>query len=155
MINYLWNDFQGTTIESVLINCHYPIDANSFVLQYAVMVKKLPGVDDEMANKIAGKFAKSFSVGFLQDVEIWKNKTRIDNPLLCEEDGPVYQLRRWYQQFYVDVADVTDEMTQRFEFEIDTTHAVQAWEKEVGENLRRRDEAQPVDSREPVQSGIG
>ena len=57
-----------TTVESVLVNCHYPIDKNSFVLQYGVMVKKLPGVDREMANKIAGKFAKSFKIGFEQDV---------------------------------------------------------------------------------------
>ena len=47
-----------------------------------------------------GDFVK---MGFEQDVAIWKNKARIDNPLLCEEDGPVYQLRRWYEQFYVDV----------------------------------------------------
>ena len=140
MINWLWNDFKGSTVESVLVNCHYPIDKNSFVLQYGVMVKKLPGVDREMANKIAGKFAKSFKVGFEQDVAIWKNKSRIDNPLLCEEDGPVYQLRRWYEQFYVDAADVTDDMVARFEFEIDTSHAVQAWEQEVAENLRRRAE---------------
>ncbi len=140
MINWLWNDFKGTTVESVLVNCHYPIDKNSFVLQYGVMVKKLPGVDREMANKIAGKFAKSFKVGFEQDVAIWKNKSRIDNPLLCEEDGPVYQLRRWYEQFYVDAADVTEDMVARFEFEIDTSHAVEAWEQEVAENLRRRAE---------------
>jgi 3-ketosteroid 9alpha-monooxygenase subunit A len=138
MINWLWNDFKGTTVESVLVNCHYPIDQNSFLLQYGVMVKKLPGVDREMANTIAGKFAKSFKVGFEQDVAIWQNKSRIDNPLLCEEDGPVYQLRRWYQQFYVDAAEVTDDMTARFEFEIDTSHAVEAWEKEVADNLRRR-----------------
>ncbi len=140
MINWLWNDFKGTTIESVLVNCHYPIDQNSFLLQYGVMVKKLPGVDRDMANTIAGKFARSFKLGFEQDVAIWNNKTRIDNPLLCEEDGPVYQLRRWYQQFYVDAADVTDDMTARFEFEIDTSHAIEAWEKEVAENLRKRAE---------------
>ncbi|MDP9117652.1 MAG: 3-ketosteroid-9-alpha-hydroxylase subunit A [Actinomycetota bacterium] len=139
MINYLWNDVKGTTIESVLINCHYPVTANSFVLQYAVMVKKLPGVDNAMADKIAGKFAKSFGVGFLQDVEIWKNKTRIDNPLLCEEDGPLYQLRRWYEQFYVDVEDISEDMVARFEFEIDTSHAVAAWEREVADNIARRD----------------
>ncbi|MFN2561783.1 MAG: Rieske 2Fe-2S domain-containing protein [Jatrophihabitans sp.] len=144
MINWLWNDFKGTTVESVLVNCHYPIDQNSFLLQYGVMVKKLPGVDREMANTIAGKFAKSFKVGFEQDVAIWQNKSRIDNPLLCEEDGPVYQLRRWYEQFYVDVADVTDDMTARFEFEIDTSHAVEAWEKEVADNLRRRAEQEAV-----------
>ena len=35
-----------------------------------------------------------------------RTRPPIQNPLLCEEDGPVYQLRRWYEQFYVDVADV-------------------------------------------------
>ena len=49
----------------------------------------------------------------------------------------MYQLRRWYEQFYVDVADVTDDMTQRFEFEVDTTRANEAWEREVAENLAR------------------
>jgi 3-ketosteroid 9alpha-monooxygenase subunit A len=139
MINDLWQDYHGTTIETVLINCHYPVSADSFVLQWGVSVKKLPGLDKEKADKVAGKLAKSFGVGFLQDVEIWRNKTRIDNPLLCEEDGPVYQLRRWYEQFYVDVEDVTEEMTNRFEFEVDTTRANEAWEKEVAENLARRE----------------
>jgi 3-ketosteroid 9alpha-monooxygenase subunit A len=139
MINDLWQDYHGTTIETVLINCHYPVSADSFVLQWGVSVKKLPGLDKEKADKVAAKLAKSFGVGFLQDVEIWRNKTRIDNPLLCEEDGPVYQLRRWYEQFYVDVADVTEEMTQRFEFEVDTTRANEAWEQEVAENLARRE----------------
>ena len=65
-----------------------------------------------------GDFVK---MGFEQDVAIWRNKARIDNPLLVEEDGPVYQLRRWYEQFYVDAADVTPDMVDRFEFEIDTS----------------------------------
>ncbi|MEU0465711.1 Rieske 2Fe-2S domain-containing protein [Amycolatopsis sp. NPDC006131] len=141
MINTLLNTYKGFEIENVLINCHYPVTPTSFVLQWGVSVKKLPGVSDEQADKIAGKFAKSIGVGFLQDVEIWKNKTRIDNPLLCEEDGPVYQLRRWYEQFYVDVEDVTEDMTRRFEFEVDTTKANEVWAREVAENLARQQEA--------------
>ncbi|WP_199431809.1 Rieske 2Fe-2S domain-containing protein [Qaidamihabitans albus] len=138
MINTLLNTYKGLEIENVLINCHYPVTENSFVLQWGVIVKKLPGVSDEQADKIAGKFAESIGTGFMQDVEIWKNKTRIDNPLLCEEDGPVYQLRRWYDQFYVDAADVTEDMTRRFEFEVDTTRANEVWAKEVEENLARQ-----------------
>ncbi|MFL6143682.1 MAG: Rieske 2Fe-2S domain-containing protein [Labedaea sp.] len=139
MINDLWQDFGGTVIETVLINCHYPVTADSFVLQWGVSVKKLPGLPAAKADRIAGKLAASFGVGFLQDVEIWRNKTRIDNPLLCEEDGPVYQLRRWYEQFYVDVDEVTEDMVRRFEFEVDTGRANQVWEREVAENLARRD----------------
>ncbi|MBK0866487.1 Rieske 2Fe-2S domain-containing protein [Saccharopolyspora sp. HNM0986] len=138
MIDRLWNEHNGTTIETILINCHYPVTSNSFVLMWGVLAKKLPGLNDRQADKIAHKISENTSVGFLQDVEIWRHKTRIDNPLLCEEDGPVYQLRRWYEQFYVDVADVTEDMTGRFEFEVDTTRANKAWEQEVADNLARR-----------------
>jgi 3-ketosteroid 9alpha-monooxygenase subunit A len=86
-------------------------------------------------------FTEGVSKGFLQDVEIWKHKTRIDNPLLVEEDGAVYQLRRWYQQFYVDAADVTPEMVARFEIEVDTTRSNEYWNVEVAENLKAKDVA--------------
>jgi 3-ketosteroid 9alpha-monooxygenase subunit A len=137
MINYLENDFSGFTINTTLINCHYPVTNNSFLLQWGVRVKKITGMDEARTDRLARKFAEQYGVGFLQDVEIWRNKSPIDNPLLCEEDGPVYQLRRWYEQFYVDVEDVTPDMQQRFEFEIDTRQAIAGWEREVAENLAR------------------
>jgi 3-ketosteroid 9alpha-monooxygenase subunit A len=138
MIDYLFHDYNGLEIQSALVNCHYPVSPTSFVLQWGVIVKRLPGLDLEQANKVARKMAKGIGLGFLQDVEIWKNKSRIDNPLLCAEDGPVYQLRRWYEQFYVDVEEVTDEMVARYEFEVDTTRAVETWEAEVAANLARK-----------------
>ncbi|WP_275461349.1 Rieske 2Fe-2S domain-containing protein [Streptomyces noursei] len=139
MIDKLWTDVGAEAdMESVLINCHYPVDANSFVLMYGAIVKKLPGMTDEEAAEAARMASEGLKVGFEQDVEIWRNKTRIDNPLLTEEDGPVYQLRRWYEQFYVDAADVKDEMVRRFEFEIDTERANTAWRAEVADNLARR-----------------
>ena len=107
MINWLHNNYGGFKAESILINCHYPVSQDSFVLQWGVIVEKPKGLDEETTEKLARVFTEGVSKGFLQDVEIWKHKTRIDNPLLVEEDGAVYQMRRWYQQFYVDVADVT------------------------------------------------
>ena len=50
----------------------------------------------------------------------------------------MYQLRRWYEQFYVDVADVTPEMVERFEFELDTTRPSEAWLKEIEGNMATR-----------------
>jgi 3-ketosteroid 9alpha-monooxygenase subunit A len=47
-------------------------------------------------------------------------------------------MRRWYQQFYVDVADISPDMTDRFELEVDTTKANEKWQVEVEENLRRK-----------------
>ncbi len=112
------------------------------MLQWGVIVEKPKGLDEATTEKLAKTFTEGVSKGFLQDVEIWKHKTRIDNPLLVEEDGAVYQMRRWYQQFYVDVADVTPDMTDRFEIEVDTTAANEKWHVEVEENLKQQADEQ-------------
>jgi 3-ketosteroid 9alpha-monooxygenase subunit A len=138
MINYLWHDYHGMTMESVLINCHYPVTPTSFLLQWGAIVKRPAGLSEEHAAKISAKFADFVGLGFRQDVEIWTHKTRIDNPLLCAEDGSVYQLRRWYEQFYTDAEDITPDMVARFEFEIDTSRALQGWEAEVAANMAAR-----------------
>ena len=138
MIDELTYHYADGDARSVLINCHYPIDQDSFVLQYGIIVERRPGIDRATADVMAQRMGDFIKLGFEQDVAIWRTKARVDNPLLCEEDGPVYQLRRWYQQFYVDVADVTPEMTDRFEFEIDTTKPNEAWRREVEENLAKR-----------------
>ncbi|WP_106400760.1 Rieske 2Fe-2S domain-containing protein [Actinocorallia populi] len=152
MINPMKTIGGGLTIETVLINCHYPVSPTSFVLQWGVMVKKIDGMGEQDAEQFALAFASGVETGFLQDVEIWKNKAKIDNPLLCEEDGPVYQLRRWYEQFYVDVEDVTPEMTNRFEFEIDTAQAREFWQKEVEENLAAGRVVGDVDLEAPIRA---
>ena len=138
MIDDLVYQYEDHDVESILINCHYPVSANQFVLQYGMIVKKSKRLEGAAADEMAKNFGVFIAKGFEQDIEIWKNKTRIENPLLCEEDGPVYQLRRWYEQFYVDVADVTPEMTERFEFELDTTRPVESWKKEVEANVARK-----------------
>ena len=118
---------------------------------YGLMVKKPTGFDDETATKMAAKIAEFFGEGFLQDVRIWQRKSAIANPLLCEEDGPVYQLRRWYEQFYVDRDKIEPEMQERFEFEVDTTAANQYWENEVAENLRKQQTGEAEVSDEQTQ----
>jgi 3-ketosteroid 9alpha-monooxygenase subunit A len=135
MIDELTYNYDTMDVRTTLINCHYPIDENSFVLQYGIIVKKQDGLDEKAAMEVAATQASYVKKGFEQDVQIWKNKARIDNPLLCEEDGPVYQLRRWYEQFYVDVADIEPEMVERFEYELDTTKPNEVWEKQVQDNL--------------------
>ena len=141
MIDELWHDYHGSAIQSILINCHYPVTPTSFMLQWGVIVKLPPGLAEGQADRVAAKFAKFIGLGFEQDVEIWRHKSRIDNPLLCAEDGAVYQLRRWYEQFYTDVEDISPDMVARYEFEVDTTRAVQGWEAEVAANLATRAEA--------------
>jgi 3-ketosteroid 9alpha-monooxygenase subunit A len=130
-VDKLWDSYGEMTIESILITCHYPVTPSKFVLQYGMIVKKIPGLDDETMGKVARKMTRLIGAGFLEDVKIWQHKTRIENPLLCESDGPVYQLRRWYEQFYVDVDDILPEMVERFEFEVDASKAVAAWQEQL------------------------
>lgn len=135
MVDYEVTPTTFGDITAVLINCHYPVTSNSFMLQWGISVQHPEGFSQQQAEDLAQAFGAGVTKGFLQDVDIWRNKTKIDNPLLCEEDGPVYQLRRWYEQFYVDIEDVTPEMTDRFEFEIDVERANEIWEQEVQANL--------------------
>jgi len=137
-LRYLTYHYDDGDQKTILINCHHPIDASSFVLQYGIIVEKSAELPPEAAISTAIALGDFVKMGFEQDVAIWKAKARMDNPLLCEEDGPVYQLRRWYEQFYVDVEDVTPNMVDRFEYEVDTTCPGRAWREEIEQNLAPR-----------------
>ncbi|MDN3480897.1 Rieske 2Fe-2S domain-containing protein [Arthrobacter sp. APC 3897] len=141
MIDDLAYTYETFTMKTVLINAHYPIDEDSFVLMSGIIVEKKPELPGD-PDMIASNQAKWILNGFNQDVQIWQNKARVDNPLLCEEDGAVYQIRRWYEQFFVDAAEVTPEMTDRFEHELDTTKPVESWRKQVAENVAARKAAE-------------
>jgi 3-ketosteroid 9alpha-monooxygenase subunit A len=47
-------------------------------------------------------------------------------------------MRRWNQRVYVDVAEVSMDMTDRLELEVDTGPANEKWHVEVEENLQRQ-----------------
>ncbi len=58
-----------------------------------MLVKKIPGLSDEQNDAVAQAYVEQARATFYEDVAIWDSKVRIDNPLLCEGDGPVYQMR--------------------------------------------------------------
>jgi 3-ketosteroid 9alpha-monooxygenase subunit A len=94
--------YQVTEMESFLpnrlINAHTPIDEHSLDLRFGVMLKRA-GSDEKMARYAAG-YVENLQVGFGQDVAIWENKVWRDRPVLCDGDGAIGALRRWYRQFY-------------------------------------------------------
>lgn len=108
-ITHMIGEMNGMTIESVLLNSHVPVTQNSFDLRFGVIVKKVPGLSDEQNAELAKAYVSASQTAFAEDVAIWDNKVRIDNPLLCDGDGPIYRLRQWYEQFYVNVAEVPQE----------------------------------------------
>ena len=107
--------FDGQEIKSILLNCHVPIGPNSFELRFGCMVKKVPGWSDEQNEALALDYVQRNRDSFYQDVDIWTHKVRVNNPVLAEGDGPVYQLREWYQQFFTDEASVPASVAERHE----------------------------------------
>ncbi|MNH19004.1 3-ketosteroid-9-alpha-monooxygenase oxygenase subunit [compost metagenome] len=107
--------FEGMEIHSILLNCHVPITANSFELRFGCMVKKVPGWSEEQNREMAKDYVMRNRESFYQDVDIWAHKIRVNNPVLAEGDGPVYQLREWYEQFFMDEASVPPTMAERRE----------------------------------------
>src|SRR5947199_305808 len=55
MIDELWHDYHGSTIQSILINCHYPVTPTSFMLQWGVIVKLPAGLPEAQADRVAAK----------------------------------------------------------------------------------------------------
>ncbi len=61
---------------------------------------------------------------FFEDVQFWHTKVRVDNPVLCDGDGPIHKLRQWYNQFYVDIADVPDTWNQAKTYSVDAFNPI-------------------------------
>jgi len=111
----LSSNFGGVQVHAILLNSHVPISPNSFVLRFGCMVKRVEGMTEEQTREIAKQYVAGNRNSFYQDVVIWKNKIRIDKPVLAENDGPVYQLREWYEQFFTDEDQVPASMAERRE----------------------------------------
>jgi len=57
------------------------------------------------------------SSGVYADLAIWLNKCTIDNPVLCDGDGPVNRLRQWYEQFLGPVDQIPAVLSERKVYE--------------------------------------
>jgi 3-ketosteroid 9alpha-monooxygenase subunit A len=126
-ITHMKGAYEGMPVESILLNSHVPVDQNSFELRFGVVVKKVPGLNDEQNAAMAKSYVDLTCKAFGEDVDIWHNKVRIDNPLLCDGDGPILQLRHWYEQFYMDAAAAPVELKTRRVIEKD--HGIESDKK--------------------------
>jgi 3-ketosteroid 9alpha-monooxygenase subunit A len=97
-----------TEMQSVLPNimllCHTPVDKNRVHVRIGAMI--------DVSNVKKGKeefqegYRQNIIVGFKEDIAIWENKKYRTRPILCDGDGDVGALRRWYQKFYMPQAEV-------------------------------------------------
>ena len=106
MHTYMTGQMDGGTVESRLLVSHAPTSTESFDLRFGVMVRKNPALSDADNAAMCAAYVEQNRVAFGQDVAIWHSKTRVDNPVLCDGDGPISKLRQWYSQFYQNVSEV-------------------------------------------------
>lgn len=82
-----------------IVNCHTPIGPNKLHLWFGVMLQSKPG-GTKVTPEFVDGYANNLLVGFKEDIAIWEHKTYLAKPVLCDGDGKIGALRRWYQQFY-------------------------------------------------------
>ena len=81
------------------VNSHIPVNQEELDLCSAVIVSSL--TDEPLPDDFATMYPQMAHAAFGQDVAIWKDKIYREEPILCDGDGPVTKLRRWYEQFYL------------------------------------------------------
>ncbi len=90
-------------LNSVLINAHTPIEWNLLDLRFAVAIEQKPGAP--ASQEFLDRYVENLRGGFFQDIAIWEHMAFRDRPVLCDGDGALIQLRRWYGQFYEPAAE--------------------------------------------------
>lgn len=95
-----------------LLVSHIPVDTGKFFINFGVRMQKNPALTEKQNQTMVAEYTQQTITSFEQDVEIWDNKVLVDNPILCDGDGPLNMLRKWYSQFYMDVADIPSRLTE-------------------------------------------
>ena len=124
MITEMTGELNGVPVESKLLVSHVPTSTESFDLRFGVMVKLFPGMSKEDSDAMVKAYVALSQEAFLEDVQFWHTKVRVDNPVLCDGDGPIYRLRQWYNQFYVDAAEVPSVWDEEKVYETDAFNPI-------------------------------
>jgi 3-ketosteroid 9alpha-monooxygenase subunit A len=106
MTTYMSAIYDGQKVESRLAVTHIPLTLTSFQINFGVMVKKVPGMSAEDEAAFIQGYVDANNFAFGQDVQIWENKIYIPDPVVCDGDGPLHKLRKWYGQFLVNREDI-------------------------------------------------
>ncbi len=98
----------GRPMKVHLLVSHIPTDMNEFTINFGVMMKKDPNASKAQNAAMVQEYKDLNIESFHQDVAIWNNKCIIDNPLMCDGDGPINLVRKWYSQFMTNVDEIQE-----------------------------------------------
>ena len=98
----------GHPMKVHLLVSHIPTNMNEFTINFGVMMRKDPKASKAQNKAMVEEYMEKNIESFHQDVAVWNNKCIIDNPLLCDGDGPIHLVRKWYSQFMTDISAVQE-----------------------------------------------
>ncbi|EMR00205.1 3-ketosteroid-9-alpha-hydroxylase oxygenase subunit [Paeniglutamicibacter gangotriensis Lz1y] len=135
MISQLDYVLEDRSLDAVVLTAHYPIDEQHLVLMTGVMVRTEQPPDPELKAVAAGHSTQILrSITNAVHSRLQRSQDE-DSGKIPGADSPVAALRRWYGQFFVDAYDVDSGMTDRFEYEVDTTMPMDLWTRSSARNL--------------------
>ena len=112
MTTTMTGEMDGHPMTVHLLVSHIPVDMNNFMINFGVMMKKDPNQSEAGNKAMVEEYTEKNLESFHQDVAIWNNKCIIDNPLMCDGDGPINLVRKWYSQFMTDLNEVREDQVR-------------------------------------------
>ena len=96
-----WTRFSGIC-DTIMVGGLVPIDDVHLRVSFAFLKKKVDGKVPE--GGVSQAIIKDICKQLNEDSVIWEHKTYNAKPILCDGDGPIAKLRKWFGQFYLDEA---------------------------------------------------
>jgi 3-ketosteroid 9alpha-monooxygenase subunit A len=81
----------------VMMGTVTPIDDQNVHLRFNFSV---PRQQSESNGMMAAGVVQEIVRQVEQDIPIWEHKVYLEDPALCDGDGPIAKYRKWFQQFY-------------------------------------------------------
>lgn len=102
-IMYYYTESRSPQIsfKSWWVNYHTPVNDQELDLCSAVIMSSLD--DTVLPEEFTQLYPSVAHAAFGQDVSIWQDKVYRAEPILCDGDGPITKLRRWYERFYLPI----------------------------------------------------
>ena len=94
-----WTRLSGLT-EILLMVLVTPVTSQEVELRFAFTRRREEAGSFEEALGIQA--VESTASGVEDDIEIWKRKRFVSQPLLCDGDGPIPEFRRYFSRFYAE-----------------------------------------------------
>jgi 3-ketosteroid 9alpha-monooxygenase subunit A len=90
-------------LENYMLLAHTPVDEDHLDLRIAISLRVVK--DRATTEGYTQLYLANVKAGFEDDLRIWEHKVYRDPPMLCDGDGPIGKMRRWYRQFYRPVGE--------------------------------------------------